>query len=54
MHLVERGVRRALVDHHDAAGAVAEPAQAVEGAGIVAGIDARLDDHDARQAQRLL
>jgi len=54
VHLVERGVRRPVVDYRDAAGAVAEPAHAVEGAGIVAAIDARLHDDDARQVQAAL
>ncbi len=54
MHLVERGIRRPIVDHRHTASPGAELAHAVERAGIVAGVDARLDDHDARQAQRLL
>ena len=36
VHLVERRVRCLLVDHRDAAGALAEPPHAVERAGIVA------------------
>ena len=54
VHLVERLAVRRLVDHGDPAGAVAEPAHAVQGAGIVAGVDARLHDDDARQVQAAL
>ena len=51
-HRVELRVGRLVVDHRDAACAIAELAHAVERARVVGAVDAGLHDHDALEAKR--